>query len=196
MTDRVSDDLPVTHGPVPTPVTYHQFHLAEEGEDPPSILPGEPTNGLITPSSASCGAIVHTGIAGGRVAVSVELHDAAPPVGAPSWEHWEEIAEVTVESETGQLTVACLMADSPALPLLSPSGAGSYRVRVHARGRDIAYDATVIGRIIEDYLIQIWPASPAAETIHKQTDDCGARLRRSAARNAARFAGERTDSQQ
>lgn len=179
------------YGPDPTGVDWHQFGLAEPGLLR-SLSPGGLTNGLIT-AAPEGGAIVHTGIATGDVAVSVELRDEAAPPGVPSWREWEEIAEITVQAPTGQLRVWALMADAPGLPLLTTHGAGPYRVRVHARGRDIAYDLALIDEIVEDYLIQVWPAPPAPELIHKQTDKCGAGLRRSAALNAARMANQHLD---
>ncbi len=89
------------HGPDPTRVDWHQFGLAEP-ETPPSLSPGGLTNGLITPAQEG-GAIIHTGIANGCVAVSVELRDEAAPLGVPSWQEWEEIGEVTVHAPTGRL---------------------------------------------------------------------------------------------
>ncbi|GAA2102822.1 hypothetical protein [Actinomadura alba] len=178
----------ITYGPVPTRVSWHQFVLAEVGHYPSAPV-GDPCNGLITPSPP-CGAVIYTGIADGNVAVEVQVHQQEPPPGVPPLEEWEDIAEVTVQAPTGQLMVCALMDDGPSLPPVTASGAGAYRVRVHARGRDIAYDAALLDEIVEDYLIQVWPAPSASEVIHKQTDACGAGLRRSAARNAARMAGK------
>jgi hypothetical protein len=63
---------------------------------------------------------------------------------------------------------------------LTPPGAGSYRVRVHARGRDAGAERDVVpGRPVEEHLVQIWPALAAPETIHKTTDEVGAGYRES-----------------
>ncbi|MBW8697995.1 hypothetical protein MBT84_00280 [Streptomyces sp. MBT84] len=55
---------------------------------------------------------------------------------------WDEIVDHTVETTTGALRVTSVMSDTPRLPLLTPQGPGTYRVRVHARGRDTAPTAT------------------------------------------------------
>ncbi|WP_344939494.1 hypothetical protein [Actinomadura miaoliensis] len=150
-------------------MNYHQFLLAEWSDAPPTPPADRPANGLITPDPP-WGAVIYTGIATGAVAVSVELRRQAPPPGAPSWDEWEEVAEVTVEAPVGQLRVYALMEDPPDLPPLTIAGPGTYRVRVHARGRDIAYDLSLVDEIVEDYLIQVWPGPPGPEVIHKQAD--------------------------
>ncbi|MGH3449573.1 MAG: hypothetical protein ACRDQW_02380, partial [Haloechinothrix sp.] len=53
---------------------------------------------------------------------------------------------------------------------------GYYRLRAHARGRDIATDG-VASEPVEDYLFVVWPAPPGPETVHKQTDAWGADVR-------------------
>ncbi|MFF5257648.1 hypothetical protein ACFY4C_01785 [Actinomadura viridis] len=82
----------------------------------------------------------------------------------------------------GELRVAAIGADGPDLPPSAALGPGPYRVRAHARGRDTGRALRGTGEMVEDYLFQIWPAPPAPEIIHKQTDAYGAVLRRSAAR--------------
>ncbi len=71
------------------------------------------------------------------------------------------------------------MDDPPDLPVLTPAGPGSYRVRVHARGRDTAPDG-VAEEPLEDYLLTVWPAPPRSDTVYKQTDEYGATWRRQA----------------
>jgi len=51
---------------------------------------------------------------------------------------------------------------------------GSYRVRVHARGRDRAHAAgPVVDEPLEQHLIQIWPAAVGAPQVLKATDEFG-----------------------
>ncbi|GAA1892671.1 hypothetical protein [Actinomadura bangladeshensis] len=103
------------HGPAWTRNDYHQFFLMQpEHQD---FVPEE-AGRLISPTREAV--IVQTGIAGGNVAVHIEIHDHEPSL----------------------LMVHCLMDDPPDLPVLTPApaGPGLYRVRPPARGRDIAYD--------------------------------------------------------
>jgi hypothetical protein len=73
------------------------------------------------------------------------------------------------------------MSDPPAgFPVLTQAGAGGYRIRVHARGRDTAPDLVAL-EPVEWYLIQVWPAPPAPERVLRQTDRYGAELRQAAA---------------
>ncbi|MFD0336359.1 hypothetical protein ACFQZ0_30225 [Streptomyces erythrogriseus] len=96
---------------------------------------------------------------------------------------WDEIIDHSVETATGALRVTSVMTDAPDLPLLTPQGPGTYRVRVHARGRDIVPDG-VADDPAEDYLLIVWPAEPQPDEIHKQTDRYGAELRAQPSRPA------------
>ncbi|MFB4320714.1 hypothetical protein [Actinomadura sp. 21ATH] len=65
-------------------------------------------NGLISPDRW-CGTLVHTGVAQGDVAVSVELCRHAPPPGARpprAGQDWEEVVEVHRARSDGELQVA------------------------------------------------------------------------------------------
>ncbi|MEV4342725.1 hypothetical protein [Streptomyces sp. NPDC049590] len=62
------------------------------------------------------------------------------------------------------------------LPSLVAAGPGSYRLRVHARGRDLAVDL-VPDTITEHYLLQCWPAPPAPPSVLRTTDTYGAQVR-------------------
>jgi hypothetical protein len=159
------------HGPTWTYIDYHQFFLMEP--DQQDYVPEE-AGRLISTTGESV--IVHTGIAVGNVAVHIEIHDQEPPLDEVDW---EEVAEGSMQVEEGALMVRCLGADPPDLPVLTPAGPGLYRVRAHARGRDIAYDGSV-SRSQEVYLFQIWPALYLPLHVLKQTDLCGKGLRKPA----------------
>lgn len=147
------------------PVDHHLFFLAEEGVHP-SITNYENSIVAVAPGFAA----VNTGIAMGDVRLTIEIHQQSPPVSAAEW---EEVVEVTVEATAGRVVVTALDDMAPLYPILTPQGPGYYRVRVHARGRDNAIDL-VVEAPVEDYLIQVWPASPSPQKIHKQTDRYGA----------------------
>ncbi|MGV9758547.1 hypothetical protein ACWDUC_22315, partial [Streptomyces tricolor] len=119
-------------------------------------------------------ATVHTGIHTGDVDVTVTAHRQPPP---PDAGEWEEIAEISLHSPTGTLQVTPLMTDlDKDLPNIAAAGPGTYRLRVHARGRDQAVDL-IPHTITEHYLLQCWPQPPAPAQLLRATDDYGAQLR-------------------
>lgn len=151
------------------PVDYHQFFIADGGEQPEVLQ--RSTNGLADPLEYAVD--VQTGVAAGVVAVAVQFHPMPPALQA---EPWDEVVEVSVETPTGELRLTALMRDiDPDPPALTPRP-GWYRVRVHARGRDINIDGVAF-EPSEEYLIQLWPAAESPESIHKQTDEFGALVR-------------------
>lgn len=163
-------------------VSYHTFGLID-GEDWPDEDPAD-SNGLVTAYTA--GAAVFTGIHSGKISVVVSAFDTAPAQVDTS-RQWEEIVEISVVAPTGHLRVRSFDHE-PRLPVLSTAGSGSYRVRVHAQGRDTDIDGTA-SRPVEFYLVQVWPAAVADEVIHRQTDYYGA-TRRSASDAAVTSSGE------
>jgi hypothetical protein len=122
-------------------------------------------------------AVVVTGTQFGNVSIGVQAGESDPGLDTGQW---EEVVEVSVVGGPGGQGL-CLTSggDGPAEFLrLTPPGAGSYRVRVHARGRDAGADLDVVeDEPVEEHLVQIWPAAPAPEIIHKTTDEVGAGYR-------------------
>ncbi|MFD0312679.1 hypothetical protein [Streptomyces flavalbus] len=139
------------------PVQYHQFIISDDaGPTGPDLPPQH--NGLVQVTDGVT--VVHTGIHTGDVDVTVTLHDTEPP---PDTGDWQEIVEIPAHSPSGDLMVRGLMDDlDEELPVLSSSGPGEYRLRIHARGRDTTVDLAP-DEITEWYLIQAWsaPAAPA-----------------------------------
>ncbi|WP_406358548.1 hypothetical protein [Streptomyces sp. NBC_00658] len=150
-------------------VDYHTFHLADADAALPPFIP---TNGLAIAQPGIV--VVVTGASSGRVSVAVEVREA-PPAELDA-NAWDEVVDVTLEATTGRVRVASLMADAPELPVLTPFGPGPYRVRVHARGRDIAPDGVAF-EPVEDYLVITWPDRPQPDVVHKRTDRHGEQLR-------------------
>ncbi|MFJ6661626.1 hypothetical protein ACIQNG_35545 [Streptomyces sp. NPDC091377] len=136
------------------------FGVLDQGEIPAETA--DWSNGLVAPMRT--GALVGVGIHTGTVRVSAEACPGPPP--APGGGTWEEIVEVTVHVPHGLLRVDSLhtgVVDE--LPLLRVQGPGSYRMRVHTRGRENAYDK-VTKVPVEDYLLQTWPdPTPRSITI-------------------------------
>ncbi|MFE7167117.1 hypothetical protein [Streptomyces sp. NPDC057616] len=149
---------------------YHLFQIADP-QGPLADALDASHNGLV---SATGGAIeVITGIHTGDVQVTVERHSQRPDP-APGW---EEIAEISCHSPSGQVLVTPLMDDPLELPSLASQGPGAYRLRVHARSRDSAVDQTTVDDVVESYLIQSWPAAYQDALLVKATDAYGAQVR-------------------
>ncbi|WP_371583896.1 hypothetical protein [Streptomyces sp. NBC_01314] len=142
----MSDEVERGKGSVP--VQYHQFDISdEEGPTGPDLARGH--NGLLQVADGVT--VVMTGIHTGDVDVTVVLHQAEP---APDCGNWQEIVEISAHSDSGELMVRGMMNDlDEELPVLSFNGPGSYRLRVHARGRDTAVDLAP-DEVTEWYLIQ------------------------------------------
>ncbi|MEJ3742825.1 hypothetical protein WEI85_06015 [Actinomycetes bacterium KLBMP 9797] len=127
------------------------------------------------------GAKVYAGIYSGQVRVTIEVLPQRPD--QIDVDPWDDIVEVTVSADPGELAVHSLEYGPgeapPALPVLTPDGPGTYRIRAHVRGRDRRYDDMLDegDEPTEDYLFSIWSAPPAAPLIIRATDRCGHGIR-------------------
>jgi len=107
-------------------------------------------------------ACVLAGINCGTILLSVLQADADP---GPDTATWEEAEETDLATPTGDFRCSALMGDTgedPQEPYetnLAHAGPGEYRLRLHARGRDINPDGVQDEEepITEDYLLQVWP---------------------------------------
>ncbi|MGW4208937.1 hypothetical protein ACWEIJ_13195 [Lentzea sp. NPDC004789] len=130
----------------------------------PNLPPG---NGLA--GAADGVLVIFTGIAHGPVSLTLHTRQMPPELD----EHgWDEVVELSMTA------AADMRAETSDLPALTSFGSGTYRVRIHARGRDTAPDATVTSSA-EEYLIISWLQPHEPEVVHKQTDSFGAQLRSS-----------------
>ncbi len=152
-------------------VTYHSASvfsgddLFEEDYDLEQAWTGQ-SNGL-------CGAAVegllllNVGQHTGWVPFRVELHAGEPSVD----DRWEDIVDVSFRPARDSVHLAGL--DGEAYPLVLPRQ--DYRVRYLACGLDEAQAED--GR--DAYLMQLWPAPPAADRIVRQTSEQAAYWHRS-----------------
>jgi hypothetical protein len=131
-------------------------------------------NGLV--GADARGAVVLAGITTGSVTVTLQVLDTEPDT--VELDGWDEVAEVSVEPEEGDLLI-CAPGNAPPPELyeLAHVGPGSYRLRVHARGRDIAPHSNT-PEPVEQYQISVWPAPEKPETVHKRSDKRGQEYRR------------------
>ncbi|QNP68173.1 hypothetical protein IAG44_00950 [Streptomyces roseirectus] len=149
------------------PVQYHQFDIKDEaGPVGPELGWGEA--GFVVVMDGVI--VVVTGVHTGSVEVEVALYEAEPGVGDGVW---EEVVEISACSVSGDLQVRGMMDDlDEELPVLAFRGAGEYRLRVHARGREDG------GDLDEGYLVQVWPAPVRAVAVPRQESPGTARALR------------------
>lgn len=89
-------------------------------------------------------------------------------------DRWEDIVEFSVAT-TGPLVVSEVSDPYPSAPLAT--SAGSYRIRVHARGREkrtftLAAESAMTPdeeQPVEWYLVECWPAPPSDPSVLKMT---------------------------
>lgn len=119
---------------------------------------------------------VTTGGQWGPFSVTTELTDVAPP--DPRAE-WEDVVELSVTA-SGPLVVTELVENDPQVPLTTE--AGTYRIRVSARGRRASTGGDEVDDVPESlepaewYLLQAWPA-PHTEPVVVRLESACARER-------------------
>jgi hypothetical protein len=153
-----------------------QYWVTDDDPDAGLALPDPGgDNGLVGVAAGL--AIVVTGTQFGNVGLIVATGDSDPGLDLGGW---DDVVEVSVTSGQGGqglgITSGGLGPDS--LQALTAGGTGTYRIRVHARGRDVGADHDVVtGNPVEEHLLQIWPAPAASEVIHAATDRFGQAFR-------------------
>lgn len=134
-------------------VAEGNFGLLDDGEVPADTA--DWSNGFVAVMAQ--GALIATGTHTGHVRVQA-IAEPQRPDSSPANEGWDEIIEVTVHAPKSKLKIESLEKGPVAgLPALVVAGVSTYRVRVHARGREAAFDQ-VHEDPVEDYLVQVWPA--------------------------------------
>ncbi|MCI3927878.1 hypothetical protein [Streptomyces sp. AN091965] len=123
-------------------------------------------------SNGLCGAanpgnlFLTTGLHTGRVGLTVEVHETEPSLD----DQWEEIVEVSFRPASAE-TAVVPWGDGAVCSLDLP--VTDYRVRYCGRGMDVTPDDELSvlddGPVIDHYLLQFWPAEPAADQVIKQT---------------------------
>lgn len=150
-------------------VHYGQFFVESRSDDGPydipDVLAGQ-VNGL-------CGAAVpgvlllRTGLHTGKVQVTVELLAAPPPVG----DEWEEVVEASFRPRRDTVRLV-EWGDKSGRSL--DLAQVDHRVRYCAAGMDEGFaddNGSDADRLVERYLLQLWPASPGPDFIIRQTSD-------------------------
>jgi hypothetical protein len=154
-------------------VAYSQYYLRDTAvlaEIPDDVFVDG--NGLISPRPGI--AVVHTGTHTGPVRFTVQARANLPL--STDLDEWDEVVEVSLTAQGGEVLLEEW--GSPTrddLGNLVTAGPGSYRLRIHARGRDEAYALVIVPEEpLEEHLLITWPAPVGEEIILKQTDQYGA----------------------
>jgi hypothetical protein len=145
-------------------VQDHFYWICESGTFPTTVdLTGSGT-GLINVQDGTAAVITGTGM--GPVDVRTEsLHNRPEELASG----WDEVAEASLASSGQPLVIVNF--DGFICATLPVDGPGSYRLRVHARGRDAANEhVTSLVEPLEEHLLQLWPA-PEQETQLLETRD-------------------------
>lgn len=149
-------------------VSHGQFYVdSRQGEDDaeaPPACAGQ-SNGL-------CGAAVPghlflvTGLHTGRVGLAVEVHGSAPPFE----DGWEDVVEASFRPASASTNILP-WGDGPLCALDLPPV--DHRVRYCGRGMDRGRQEELAvlegGAPVDHYLLQFWPAPPAADLVVRQT---------------------------
>ncbi len=140
-------------------------------------------NGLIWVNRTGDGAVVMTGLDTGDLPITIQVLNAAPEL---DLEPWDDVVEVSMTITGPDLTILSPyeiegVHRTVTLPAASQEPR-SYRLQVHARGRDQGREAFEVDtdegdETVEQHQILIWPAPPAEEARIKLTDTVGQEIR-------------------
>ncbi|MEV1249615.1 hypothetical protein [Nonomuraea sp. NPDC049750] len=98
----------------------------------------------------------------GYACVTTESYTRRPPLETKGW---KEVVEVAYESPTGSLSLGDGMGATS--PKLTTSGPGSYRVRVHLRGRERVYQVPYPPDGAVELLIMVFPGKGKEPTVYR-----------------------------
>ncbi|MEU8682159.1 hypothetical protein [Streptomyces sp. NPDC048611] len=129
------------------------------------------TNGLIG-FHKDFGTVL-TGCERGYLRATVETHSEPPALNTAEW---DDVLDISADFVRGQAFVASY--NGHLTTNLAFDGPGTYRIRVHARGRSTVKNASLPRRPRptktspppETYLVQVWTAPTTPEQIHKSSD--------------------------
>lgn len=119
--------------------------------------------------------LVSTGVYSGPVDLTVEILEARPEVRASGW---EDIHEVSLMFPEGR---ACFNEptgwEMKDIGTITRNEKGSYRARLHATGRDTAFDLAMESRT-ERHLVQFWKEPPSPASVLSSVSERGKGLPR------------------
>jgi hypothetical protein len=128
--------------PPADPVTALQAAMRGDRQESPLMLP-----------------VVSTGVHSGPIDLAVELLEVRPEAPASGWEDIEEVSLMFPEGRAYFNTPTGW--ERKDVGTFTSDEKGSYRVRLHATGRDTAFDE-VVDSPVERHLVQLWKEPPVS----------------------------------
>ncbi|MEW1953345.1 hypothetical protein [Terrabacter sp. NPDC080008] len=122
-------------------------------------------NGLVGAADAN-GVYLNLARRSGGSRVRIELVEHAPD---PHLETWEDVVEVSVTIPEGADPRWSSWAGEDGGALLIP--AGTYRLRVSARGRDAGRDGEFAEGVLDTYLLEFWAAPIELDAVVQVSSD-------------------------
>ena len=117
--------------------------------------------------------LIYTGVHSGPIALTVEVLEEHPGAAAPDW---EDVHEVSLTLPAGRAFFNTPMASAAQdVGSIANEEKGSYRVRLHASGRDAAFDL-VVDAPTEQHLVQLWKEPASAATVISSRSERGTGL--------------------
>jgi hypothetical protein len=158
------------------------YWIGAGGPDGPDVtIPDTGATGFV--GVAHSLAMVLTGTQFGEIVVSVQSGDFDPGLDASGWDEVVEFS-LTATPDSAGVGISAMDGGPEDLMALTPPGVGSYRIRLHARGRDAGSDLDVVeDDPVEEHLLQVWPAPAGGVVIRKASDAFGRATRGSAAQS-------------
>lgn len=155
-------------GPIRTracrvPISEWQYYLAQPDQDP--IVPDPSlSDGFV--ATAGSGVFITAATEAGEMSLVAEVYQDAPALDP---DPWEDVSEVSIQVSAEPLLI-CSFGFVPVTEVpLGDGHAGTYRVRIHGRNRDLAHSRGATPQSLdEQHLIQLWPApeQPSATLRH------------------------------
>ncbi|TLM80820.1 hypothetical protein [Pseudarthrobacter sp. NamE5] len=146
-------DFVVAPFPPADPVTALQASMRGERQETPLRVP-----------------LVSTGVHSGPIDLTVEVLEARPETSSPDW---EDIHEVSLMLPGGRAFFSEPTGwEIKDIGTITGNDRGSYRARLHATGRDTAFDL-VVESPVERHLVQFWKEPPSPVSVLSSKSEQG-----------------------
>lgn len=119
--------------------------------------------------------LVSTGVYSGPIDVTFEVHHARPEATLAGWEDIHEVSLLLPEGTAYFNTPTGW--EMKELGTIVGDQKGSYRARLHATGRDTAFDL-VVDSPVERHLVQFWKEAPSPISVLSSESEQGKSLPR------------------